>query len=136
MNLSSDIKVSCKCNHCGWVNVKSHQCTIIDNKKSTHNISIETDTLKANVETDTLKAHVETDTLKADVETDTLKAHVETDTLKADASMNILKYHKSIFIKMIATFRKNITISDINQEIIKYKNEDIKITKSLALNNF
>ena len=45
----------------------------------------------------------------------------------ASASMNILNYHKAIFIEMVTKFRKNVTVSDINREIIKYRNElDIK----------
>ena len=58
---------------------------------------------------------------KADANTD-VKADAGA-IVKANAELNILTYHKSVFIEMVRTFRKDITIEDINNEISIYQNE-------------
>jgi hypothetical protein len=53
--------------------------------------------------------------------------------VKSDTDLNILTYHKNVFIEMVKTFRENITMADINNEISIYKNE---LSSTIYGNNY
>ena len=103
----------CHCHRCGWsIDIDLKRNTI--SHQQFFNASTSTE---ASTET---KASTEA---KADADTST-----ETST-----DLNILAYHKNVFIEMVKTFRENITMSDINNEISIYKNE---LSSTIYGNNY